>query len=159
MKRLLCLSIACAAVLRADDVVLGPDGKPLLGHSTHGEVFNEGPRQAAVLLPGTGNEHFEITTKNDEARKFFDQGIGQLHGFWFYEAERSFRQAAKLDPDCAMAYCALAMANSNNEKRAGDFIKEAVKRKDKASEHERAWIAAYEAFLGDGKKPSNEKRT
>src|SRR5688572_18367355 len=103
------LSLACAVVLHADDVPLGPDGKPLFGHSVHGGAFNEGPRQAAVLLPGTGNENFEITTKNDEARKFFNQGIGQLHGFWYFEAERSFRQAAKLDPDCAMAYWGIAM--------------------------------------------------
>lgn len=145
-------------VLRADDVPLGPDGKPLFGHSAHGGAFNEGPRQAAVLLPGTGNENFEITTKSEEARKFFNQGVGQLHGFWYYEAERSFRQTAKLDPDCAMAYWGIAMANYNNEKRVVDFVKEAVKRKDKASTREKAWIEAYEAYLGDGKKPTGDKR-
>ncbi len=157
MKRLL-LFLACISVVNADDVALGPDGKPLFGHSSHGEVFDEGPRQAAVLLPGTGSVHFEITTKNAEAQKFFDQGLGQLHGFWYYEAERSFRQVAKLDPDCAMAYCGLAMANLNNEKRSADFIKEALKRKDKAGAREQAWIGVYTAFFNEAKKPDEGKR-
>ncbi len=158
MIRSLLLALACAAVLHADDVVLGPDGKPLAGHSVHGGAFNEGPRQAAVLLPGTGKVHQEVTTKSPEAQKFYDQGVGQLHGFWYYEAERSFRQAAKLDPECAMAYCGLAMANVHNEKRAADFIKEAVKEQHHASDRERAWISAMQAFLGEGKDPTIEKR-
>ena len=157
MKRLL-LFLACSTIVLSDDVAIGPDGKPLFGHSAHGEVFDEGPRQAAVLLPGTGSVHFEITTENAEAQKFFDQGLGQLHGFWYYEAERSFRQVAKLAPDCAMAYCGMAMANLNNEKRSADFIKEADKRKDKAGALEQAWIGAYTAHFSDGKKTDEVKR-
>ena len=74
------------------------------GHSYHGEAFDDGPRQAAYLMPGMGNVDFRVTTKSPEAQKFFNQGLAQLHGFWYFEAERSFRQAAALDPDCAMAY-------------------------------------------------------
>ena len=158
MIRRLVLALACCTVLHADDVVLGPDGKPLAGHSVHGGAFNEGPRQAAVLIAGTGNVHFEVTTKNADAQKFFDQGIGLLHGFFFYEAERSFRQAAKLDPDLAIAYCGIAMANAHNPKRAVDFLKEAAKHRDHAGDRERAWIDAYQAYLGEGKEPTAEKR-
>ena len=79
----------------ADDVPLGKDGKPIAGHSTHGDAFDEGPRQAAVLMRGMGSVSFPITAANAETQKFFDQGVAQLHGFWYYEAERSFRQAAK----------------------------------------------------------------
>ncbi len=46
---------------------------------------------------------------------FFDQGVCQLHGFWYFEAERSFRQVAAVDPDCAMAYWGMARANTLNE--------------------------------------------
>ena len=90
---------------------LSAENDPLAGHSAHGEVFNEGPRQAAVLIEGTGNVHFPVTTASAEAQRFFDQGVGQLHGYWYFEAERSFRQAAALDRDCAMAYWGMAMAN------------------------------------------------
>lgn len=157
MKRLL-FFLACAAVLHADDVPLGPDGKPKHGHSTHGESFDEGPRQAGPLIPGMGNEQFEISTKVPEAQTFFNQGLGQLHGFWYYEAERSFRMVAKLDPGCAMAYCGLALANLNNEKRAPEFMKEAVKRRDQASPREKAWIDAFQTYFGTDGKRTTEKR-
>jgi len=118
---------------------------PLPGHSLHGEAFDEGPRQKAQLLGGTGAVHFPITTTNALAQQFFDQGIGQLHGFWYYEAERSFRQVAALDPDCAMAYWGLAMANVKNESRARKFIEVAGQKNGTATPREQAWIAALAA--------------
>lgn len=130
---------------------------PLPGHSVHGEAFDEGPRQAAVLIEGCGKVNFPVTTKSAEAQKFFTQGVGQLHGFWYFEAERSFRQVASLDPDCAMAYWGCAMANVNNEKRATGFIAEATKRKDKASKREQAWIAALQTFYADLKKEKKQR--
>lgn len=123
-----------------------PASEPLAGHSLHGEAFNEGPRQAAYLMQGTGRVHFPVTTANADARRFIEQGVGQLHGFWYFEAERSFRQAAALDPDCAIAYWGMAMANVNNEKRARAFIDEADKRKKQASDRERLFIAALHAY-------------
>src|SRR5215469_18192305 len=114
------------------------------GHSLHGEVFNEGPRQKAYLMGNTGNVTLKITTKSAEAQKFFDQGLGQLHGFWYFEAERSFRQAAAIDPDCAMAYWGMAMANRENNKRGRGFIAEAVKRNASVTPRESAWIEALD---------------
>jgi peroxiredoxin len=98
---------------------------PAAGHSLHGESFNDGPRQAAVLLPGQGEVSFLASTTNPEALPFINQGVAQIHTFYYLEAERSFRQAAKLDPNCVMAYWGMAMANTNNEKRAKGFLKEA----------------------------------
>ena len=155
------LLAALAGTVRADEAPppAKADAKPLPGHSVNGEAFNEGPRQRAVLMSGTGNVHFPVTTKNEEAQKFFEQGVGQLHGFWYFEAERSFRQVAALDGDCAMAFWGMAMANINNEKRAADFMKEAVKRKDKAARREQLWIDGFAAFYGDAKKDEKERRT
>lgn len=116
------------------------------GHSQHGEAFDEGPRQKAYLMEGTGGVHFPVTTKMPLAQQFFDQGVGQLHGFWYFEAERSFRQAAALDPDCAMAYWGMAMANVENEKRAKKFIEKAVQKKAAASARDVAWIDALSTF-------------
>ena len=97
--------------------------QPPAGHSMHGEVFNEGPRQAAHLMGNTGNINLPVTSSVPQVQEFINQGIGQLHGFWYFESERSFRQAAALDPDCAMAYWGMAMANFENEKRAKGFAK------------------------------------
>ena len=132
---------------------------PLPGHSAHGETFNEGPRQAAVLIEGCGKVSFPATTKSTMAQQFVNQGVGQLHGFWYYEAERSFRQALTLDPDCAIAYWGCAMANVNNEKRAAGFIAEATKRKDKASKREQAWIAALQTFYADLNQDKKSRHT
>ncbi len=132
------------------------------GHSHHGDAFNEGPRQQAYLMGGTGNVHFPATCHGEHAAKvqqFIDQGVGQLHGFWYYEAERSFRQAAMLDPDCAIAYWGMALANKNNEKRARGFIEEASKRKDLVSPRERMYIDAWASFLKqEEKKPKDAEK-
>ena len=104
---------------------------PAAGHSVHGEAFNEGPRQRAVLLSGMGEVDFPVSTSKPQAQAFIDQGVAQLHTFYYLEAERSFRQAALLDPDCVMAYWGMAMANTNNAKRAEGFLKEAEARAKK----------------------------
>jgi peroxiredoxin len=118
----------------------------LPGHSYHGEAFNDGPRQGAYLMDGTGRVSFPATAKSEDAQKFINQGVGQLHGFWYFEAERSFRQAAALDPECAIAYWGMAMANVNNAKRAKEFIAEAVKRKNGVTPREAKYIDALDAF-------------
>ena len=133
------------------------DDKILEGHSFHGEAFNEGPRQRAYLIPGTGNVEFPVTSKHPDVQKFINQGVGQLHGFWYFEAERSFRQAAFLDEDCAIAYWGMAMANANNEKRSKGFIEEAVERKEGASEREVKYIDALSTYLKADPKKRKER--
>ena len=128
------------------------------GHSAHGEVFNEGPRQAAYLMDGLGNVDFPTSTHNDLAQQFILQGVAQLHGFWYYEAERSFRQAAVYDPDCAMCYWGMAMANVENLSRAGDFIAQAVLRQDSASRREQLYITAFEKYCRDSDNKKIDKK-
>jgi tetratricopeptide (TPR) repeat protein len=67
------------------------------------------PALPARLLPGMGTVHMPITTSSPEAQKFFDQGVAQMHSFWAREAERSFLQAAALDPAAPMPYWGIAM--------------------------------------------------
>jgi peroxiredoxin len=119
---------------------------PAAGHSAHGEAFNDGPRQSAYLMGGTGRVHLAITTKAPLAQEFFDQGLGQLHGFWYYEAERSFRQAAALDPDCAMAYWGMAMANVNNQNRGRGLVAAAGQHRAGIARHEEMYIDALTAY-------------
>lgn len=135
---------------------------PLPGHSFHAEVFNEGPRQKAYLMQGMPKIVFPVTTKVPEAQQFILQGLGQVHGFWYYEAERSFRQAAALDKECGMAYWGMAMANIDNQDRAKKFMAECVKHKTGLSEHELMYIDALEAYLNadaSKKKERNESYT
>src|SRR5205085_4613474 len=94
-----------------------------------------------------GKVKLPVTAEVPEVQECLNQGIGQLRGFWTYEAERSFRQAEALDPDCAMAYWGVAMANFSNEKRAKAFIAEAVKLRAKVSRREQLWIDGLSAYL------------
>ena len=128
-----------------------PESLPLPGHSTMGDTFDEGPRRGATFMDGTGDVSFPISTASPEAQRFFNQGIGQLYGFWYLEAERSFRQVAAIDPECPMAYWGMAMANITNAKRAKNFIAEAVKRVPdaKLSPNESEWINALSAYHKD----------
>lgn len=73
------------------------------------------PSLPAKLMSGQGDVHFAITTSNPKAQQFFDQGVAQLHSFWSTEAERSFRQAAELDPEAPMPWWGVAMV------AAGDY--------------------------------------
>ena len=73
------------------------------------------PSLPAKLLEGQGPIDFKITTASAEAQKFFNQGVAQMHSFWAREAERSFLQAAALDPAAPMPQWGIAMV------AAGDF--------------------------------------
>jgi len=132
------------------------------GHSHNGHAFNEGPRQAGPLLKTTGEVHLAITTTWEEGQAFFDQGLGQLHGFWYYEAERSFRQILAHDPECAMAYWGLSQANIENPKRAKEFISKAeelLKKTDfKITDHERAYLNAEISYHDDKKEKDAKTR-
>ncbi len=67
------------------------------------------PTLPAKILPGMGIVHLAITTSNPETQRFFDQGLAQMHSFWAREAERSFLQAAALDPAAPMPHWGIAM--------------------------------------------------
>ena len=69
-------------------------------------------RRAAVR--GARRSHPQITTANPKTQAYFDQGVRLLFGFNHAEAIRSFREAARLDPDCAMCWWGVAFALGPN---------------------------------------------
>src|SRR5689334_21090968 len=56
----------------------------------------------ATLIPGIQGVHFAISTRREEAQKFFDQGLALVYAFNHEEAVRSFRRAAEIDPASPM---------------------------------------------------------
>jgi tetratricopeptide (TPR) repeat protein len=60
---------------------------------------------------GLGSYSRKITTDSLEAQRYFNQGLAFLHGFNQSAAIRSFQQAARLDPECAMAHWGIALAS------------------------------------------------
>ncbi len=64
-------------------------------------------------MTGIGDASLKITTTSRQAQAYFNQGLRLLHDFWFFEAYRAFREAARLDPSAGMAYWGMAQALSN----------------------------------------------
>ncbi len=60
---------------------------------------------------GLGSYKRTITTDSPGAQRYFNQGLGFYHGFNHGAAIRSFQEAARLDPKCAMAHWGIALAN------------------------------------------------
>ncbi|MCA8965028.1 MAG: redoxin domain-containing protein [Planctomycetes bacterium] len=130
------------------------------GHSRHGEAFDEGPRQAAYLMDGISDQvHMPVAGLSKEAQAFFDQGLCQLHGFWYFESERSFRQVAKLQPECAMAYWGMAMANVESPERAAGFVANAVRRSAGVPRYEQLWVDALASYYQIDEAATKELRS
>ena len=108
--------------------------------------------QPPQLLPGLGNHHHPIATKNAEAQKFFDQGLALAWAFNRAEAARSFRRAAELDPSAAMPWWGVSfslgrhmnMDLDQDVDAAGAFaaIEKASSLMASAPENEKAYIEA-----------------
>jgi len=110
-----------------------------------------GDAKPATLVPGLGDVHHPVSTRNPEAQRFFDQGLALVYGFNHDEAIRSFNRAAELDPQLAMAHWGVALALGPNinmdvdderEKAAYAAVQRALALAPKASEAERAYINA-----------------
>jgi tetratricopeptide (TPR) repeat protein len=114
MTRLL-IAFSCAAVLAAQSQTQA--AKPTTQASKDACSPPPGsvpPSLPAKLLTGQGTINFPITTKSKEAQAFFNQGVAQMHSFWAREAERSFLQAAALDPEAPMPQWGIAMVASGD---------------------------------------------
>jgi tetratricopeptide (TPR) repeat protein len=105
----------------------------------------------ALLLDGMGAHKRAVQIDKGLAQRYFDQGLSLCYGFNHDEAVRSFRAAARLDPDCAMVYWGEAFAlgpNINlpvpeaNAALAYAAIQNAVARKDQANPVNRDLIDA-----------------
>jgi tetratricopeptide (TPR) repeat protein len=65
-------------------------------------------------IPGIGNYKWKISTKNDSAQFYFNQGITMYYSFHIIEAMASFKKASRFDPACAMLQWAQALAYGPN---------------------------------------------
>ena len=58
----------------------------------------------ALFKAGLGTFTRKISSSNPEAQAFFDQGFQMMYAFAKLDAVRSFREAWKRDPECAICY-------------------------------------------------------
>ncbi|MBI4716408.1 MAG: hypothetical protein HY763_01260 [Planctomycetes bacterium] len=77
-------------------------------HAPGGARPSAGP---PPLFEGMGSHTRRITTSSPEAQRYFNQGLTFTYAFNHDEAIRSFGEAARLDPNCAMAWWGIALCN------------------------------------------------
>lgn len=115
----------------------------------HNHSTNESVK--ASLTDGLGDVNHPVSTKNAEAQKFFNQGLAYAYAFNHEEAVRSFRRAAELDAELAMAHWGASLALGSNYnvqadisqlKQAYEHLQKALALAPKASEKARDYIAA-----------------
>ena len=64
----------------------------------------------APVFPGWGHHHYPISTANDSAQFYFDQGLSLYYGYHLTESLASFREAARKDSNCMMTWWGQALA-------------------------------------------------
>ncbi|MGH9330990.1 MAG: hypothetical protein ACRD09_11135 [Vicinamibacterales bacterium] len=108
----------------------------------------------APRLQNLGPHTFAVTTRSEQAQRFINQGVNLAYGFNHAEAARAFAEAARLDPEAAMAYWGHALVlgpninapmNPDDEKKAYELAQRAVALKSKATPREHAYIDAVAA--------------
>jgi tetratricopeptide (TPR) repeat protein len=113
--------------------------------------MGESERPGAPVFANLGKHTHKISTRNPETQRYFDQGINLLFGFNHAEAIRSFREAARLDPNCAICWWGVSFAYGSNinlpiqpdaMKPAWDALQKAVALESRGSKEEKAWIDA-----------------
>jgi tetratricopeptide (TPR) repeat protein len=97
-------------------LLVGPGGL-VAQHGDHGPADQAPADEQPPLVPlydNLGTLTRTIATSSPEAQAYFDQGLRLAYGFGHGEAVRSFREAQRLDPECASCYWGEAWALGPN---------------------------------------------
>jgi tetratricopeptide (TPR) repeat protein len=152
--RLSAAAAAAAALLTT--VAVAQNGPPQVG-GTHVHYVEPAAQQAsptgalAPRLQNLGTHIFQVSTRNRDAQRFVNQGVNLAYAFNHAEARRAFREAARLDPNLAMAYWGQALVlgpninalmEPNEEPQAYELVQKALSLKTQATAREQALIDA-----------------
>lgn len=98
------------------------------------------------LWGNLGSLTYPITTSQPAAQRYFDQGLRLTYAFNHLEAQRAFRWAQKLDPECALCFWGEALVLGPN-----------INAPMEASAAEPAWAAATRAKALAGRASQREQ--
>jgi|TARA_B110000438_G_scaffold275260_1_gene296083 tetratricopeptide (TPR) repeat protein len=106
--------------------------------------------------------HMAVSTSSEKAAEHVAQGMVRLNTSWDFEAYRHFCEAAKLDPDCLMAYWGITMSLAGSEheffeqrqiavNRMLDLLEsEAANEGERWTDIERGYVQGAGALLTEG---------
>ena len=141
-------SLGFADLLRAQSTA------PAGGHVHYAAPASQQPSPTGALAPrlqNLGPHTFPVSTRNRTAQQFVSQGLNLAYAFNHAEARRAFREAARLDPNLAMAYWGQALVlgpninalmEPNEEPQAHELVQKAMSLRSRATARERAYIEA-----------------
>ena len=157
-------AMALALTLTAAPFALGqtePQAQGSHKHYEHSDLASQ-PGPGGVLAPrlqNLGSHTFAVSTTNADAQRYINQGLNLAYAFNHAEARRAFKEAARLDPNLAMAYWGQALVlgpninalmETNEEPNALEDLRKAVSLKDSATPREQALIEALsKRYTGD----------
>ena len=111
--------------------------------------------------------HHPVSTEIPGAQSAFDRGLTLVFAYEIWEAQRSFREAAGLDPSLAMAWWGIALTlgpninfdpEPNNTEAAADSIARAkLLAKSRSTPEEREYIDALSVRYTSDPKPDFDK--
>jgi len=147
------LALVLTAVLGTTGCATGPAPETAAPTSASSPQTARSPidGRQAPLLEGLGDHRHPVATRSPLAQRYFDQGLILAYGFNHAEAARSFREAARLDPECAMCWWGLALVlgpNINaamepeNNAEAHQAVQRALRLSEDGDPRERAYIEA-----------------
>jgi tetratricopeptide (TPR) repeat protein len=143
----LCAAAGAWAACRAPE----PRGDRTGAEAAPKPALPEAAEARPPRLLDLGDHHHAITTNSEQAQRYFDQGLVLTYGFNHEAAIDSFREAARLDPECAMCFWGVALAYGPNinapmgpeaSREALRAIRRARSLAAKVGEDERAYIEA-----------------
>src|SRR5688572_7549253 len=121
-------------------------------YAQHGHGTKPATEKPPIWLDtGLGNVDHPVSTKNAEAQKFFNQGLAYMYAFNHAEAINSFKHAAELDSNLAMAYWGISLGLGSNYNVTADEpslaeayanLQKATALASKASQADRDYIEA-----------------
>lgn len=112
-----------------------------------------------------GSVKFHVSC-NPAAQKTFERGVALLHSFWYDEAEKTFSEATRMDPSCAMGYWGIAMSRYHpvwgpptpSDLKKGMAAVQKARSTVAKTQRERDYIAAIATFYKDSDKVAHRER-
>ena len=147
-------SLAVAGLVACAKLGTGGDSSPAAPATGESRRRVIPPGATAPLFNDLGDHHMAVTTRSPTAQRYFDQGLILTYGFNHAEAVRSFREAQRIDPHCALCFWGEAYALGPNinkpmdpadTQQAWDATRSAQRAAAGATPRERALIAALAA--------------
>lgn len=95
------------------------------GCASPGEAVEPAVLERAIgMRDDVGRVHQAVTAGTPKAQAYYDQGLTLLHHYVWIDAARSFHEALRSDPECAMCWMGLARAEQGSER--GDATRAAI---------------------------------